>query len=85
MKVPSSSGALTEFSRISPLSFFAVLFFVRHDWGGYIAITAATMHPNVVPRIAVLCVPHMRAFAALPLMQLFRSWLESIRYFFGTI
>jgi pimeloyl-ACP methyl ester carboxylesterase len=64
---------------------FAVLFFGRHDWGGYIAIAAATLHPTVVDRIAVLCVPHMRSFTALPLMQLCRSWLERIRFRFCKI
>lgn len=47
---------------------------IGHDWGGYIAITAAKMHPDVVSRIAVLCVPHMLAFMSLPLKQIFRSW-----------
>jgi pimeloyl-ACP methyl ester carboxylesterase len=47
---------------------------IRHDWGGYIAIAAAAQRPEIARRIAVLCVPHMRAFTSLPLLQLFRSW-----------
>jgi pimeloyl-ACP methyl ester carboxylesterase len=51
-----------------------LMLILRHDWGGYVAIAAANMYPSIVRRIAVLCVPHMRAFTLLPLMQLLRSW-----------
>jgi pimeloyl-ACP methyl ester carboxylesterase len=68
---PSSSGppTISDFRHIEFNNIPA-----RHDWGGYVAITAATLHPNVFRRVAVLCVPHMRAFKLLPLMQLVRSW-----------
>lgn len=68
---PSSSGppTISDFCHIEFNNIPA-----RHDWGGYVAITAATLHPNVFRRVAVLCVPHMRAFKLLPLMQLVRSW-----------
>jgi pimeloyl-ACP methyl ester carboxylesterase len=39
---------------------------VGHDWGGFLAWTAATFHPRMVRRIAVLATPHpLRLRAAL--------------------
>ena len=74
--MPSSSGILAHF--VTQHALQALILIVRHDWGGYVAIAAANMHPSVVRRIAVLCVPHMRAFMLLPLMQLLRSWYRSL-------
>jgi pimeloyl-ACP methyl ester carboxylesterase len=72
MPAQLSSGTPTEVS--SPARLYALTKMCRHDWGGYVAIAAAATHPHVVRRIAVLCVPHMRAFMSLPLLQIFRSW-----------
>jgi pimeloyl-ACP methyl ester carboxylesterase len=49
---------------------------VGHDWGGAVAWATATLHPEVVDRLAVLNVPHPRRLmqALRTRVQLRRSW-----------
>ena len=35
---------------------------IGHDWGGFLGWTIATMHPQVVRRLAVLSMPHPRCW-----------------------
>jgi pimeloyl-ACP methyl ester carboxylesterase len=49
---------------------------VGHDWGGVVAWTLATLHPQRLDRLAVLNAPHPVAFLRRMLRprQLWRSW-----------
>jgi len=50
---------------------------VGHDWGGILAWTFATMHPELVDRLVILNAPHMAIYSRhmqKPSRQWLRSW-----------
>ena len=53
---------------------------VGHDWGGEIAWTTATLHPELVSRLAVCNMPHPRRFreGLRTRRQLARSWYVAL-------
>lgn len=46
---------------------------IGHDWGGFAAYTAANISPEKIPKLVVMCVPHMHC-PSFSFSQLKKSW-----------